>query len=450
MKRREFSREELFALVWERPTSEVAKELGISDVALAKLCRRLQVPKPPRGYWAKIQSGRGPRRPPLGAFREEIDRRRRETARIEAAGTLSSLQQQFYSAAVADLKAQGVDAEVTGNRLVKLDPNLAAQLLLLIQNRAHEWVKQGKIDARWSHSLQGSAASLVGKLLPFAQPQLLMFESEHRNRWSSGNGPAVLVRLTVPLQERIASLVRMVREHQLHYVVMPLTSADHSWSARYIHTPDSRMFLDSTLCISASEIWVQSTRRAWREEEPPECIGTARLALREIMPIDYMPTREVPLPPSITRATVAPYRDRLRALIDAEQVCEMLSGAARAMERNVPNDTLALADRIWFGADRPFRSARDAWSRIEEELEQWETELEVERSAVAKSILGIEIGDIVTGQVQGRSVRISVTSTAVYSSEKGIIFVVDGTRFRKDGTLGRQQDAIRLYFANDV
>ncbi|MER9845391.1 hypothetical protein NKJ59_30025 [Mesorhizobium australicum] len=69
---------------------------------------------------------------------------------------------------------------------------------------------------------------------------------------------------------------------------------------------------------------------------------------------------------------------------------------------------------------------------------------------MARSILGIDIGDIVTGQVQGRSVRIAVTSTAVYSSEKGIIFVVDGTRFRKDGTLGKQQDAIRLYFANDV
>lgn len=66
--RRELSREELFALVWERPTSEVAKELGVSDVALAKLCKRLQVPKPPRGYWAKVQSGRTPRRPPLAAF----------------------------------------------------------------------------------------------------------------------------------------------------------------------------------------------------------------------------------------------------------------------------------------------------------------------------------------------------------------------------------------------
>jgi len=57
MEGREISREELFAMVWERSTQEVARELGVSDVAVGKLCARLQVPKPPRGYWARVQSG---------------------------------------------------------------------------------------------------------------------------------------------------------------------------------------------------------------------------------------------------------------------------------------------------------------------------------------------------------------------------------------------------------
>jgi hypothetical protein len=43
MGKEELSREELFALVWEKPTVEVAKELGVSNVAVAKLCARLQV-----------------------------------------------------------------------------------------------------------------------------------------------------------------------------------------------------------------------------------------------------------------------------------------------------------------------------------------------------------------------------------------------------------------------
>ena len=54
---KELSREELFLLVWERPTQEIAQDMGISDVALAKHCKKLQVPKPPPGYWAKIRAG---------------------------------------------------------------------------------------------------------------------------------------------------------------------------------------------------------------------------------------------------------------------------------------------------------------------------------------------------------------------------------------------------------
>lgn len=59
--------------VWERPTSEIAVELGISNVAVGKLCQKLQVPKPPRGYWARVGAGQTPRRPPLKAFREELE-----------------------------------------------------------------------------------------------------------------------------------------------------------------------------------------------------------------------------------------------------------------------------------------------------------------------------------------------------------------------------------------
>lgn len=46
-------KKELRRLVWERPTEILAKEYGVSGVAIAKWCRLLGIPKPPRGYWAK-------------------------------------------------------------------------------------------------------------------------------------------------------------------------------------------------------------------------------------------------------------------------------------------------------------------------------------------------------------------------------------------------------------
>ena len=60
-----FDRSTLFELVWTRPVREVAKEFGMSDVGLAKGLRQLQIPTPPRGYWAKVRAGQKTRRPTL-------------------------------------------------------------------------------------------------------------------------------------------------------------------------------------------------------------------------------------------------------------------------------------------------------------------------------------------------------------------------------------------------
>jgi hypothetical protein len=54
----EVKRSQLYELVWSKPVKTVAMELGISDVGLAKACRRSDIPVPPRGYWAKVEAGR--------------------------------------------------------------------------------------------------------------------------------------------------------------------------------------------------------------------------------------------------------------------------------------------------------------------------------------------------------------------------------------------------------
>jgi hypothetical protein len=51
------AREELYELVWSKPLTSVASDFGVSSVAIKKVCRRQQVPTPPRGYWAKVDAG---------------------------------------------------------------------------------------------------------------------------------------------------------------------------------------------------------------------------------------------------------------------------------------------------------------------------------------------------------------------------------------------------------
>jgi hypothetical protein len=61
-----YDREELYKKVWAQPILELAKEYGVSDVALAKACKRRRIPLPGRGYWAKKAAGKPVlERPPL-------------------------------------------------------------------------------------------------------------------------------------------------------------------------------------------------------------------------------------------------------------------------------------------------------------------------------------------------------------------------------------------------
>ncbi len=51
------TRDQLFKQVWETPMIKLAEQYGISGNGLAKICRRLNIPYPPRRWWAKKTAG---------------------------------------------------------------------------------------------------------------------------------------------------------------------------------------------------------------------------------------------------------------------------------------------------------------------------------------------------------------------------------------------------------
>ncbi|MGE4274173.1 MAG: hypothetical protein AB7E31_15135 [Desulfitobacterium sp.] len=60
-----YNREKLYEEVWAKPVVQVAVQYGVSDVAIHKICKSLNVPVPPRGYWARIRAGEKIKKPPL-------------------------------------------------------------------------------------------------------------------------------------------------------------------------------------------------------------------------------------------------------------------------------------------------------------------------------------------------------------------------------------------------
>lgn len=51
----EFTRKELYDLVWENPLSKLAAKYNLSDNGLRKVCKKLDIPLPKNGHWQKIQ-----------------------------------------------------------------------------------------------------------------------------------------------------------------------------------------------------------------------------------------------------------------------------------------------------------------------------------------------------------------------------------------------------------
>lgn len=72
-------RDDLYQRVWSMPVTKLAKQFDISDVGLAKACRKAGIPLPPVGYWTKVAHGKKVTRPALPPSNQktvEIDAQR--------------------------------------------------------------------------------------------------------------------------------------------------------------------------------------------------------------------------------------------------------------------------------------------------------------------------------------------------------------------------------------
>lgn len=56
--RTSLTRQQLHALVWEKPISHLARTFGLPGHDLAKICDRLDIPRPAPGHWNKLAAGK--------------------------------------------------------------------------------------------------------------------------------------------------------------------------------------------------------------------------------------------------------------------------------------------------------------------------------------------------------------------------------------------------------
>lgn len=59
------TREALYALAWAEPMTRVAERYGVSSSFMARVCTAMNVPRPPMGYWTKLEFGKPVSQPSL-------------------------------------------------------------------------------------------------------------------------------------------------------------------------------------------------------------------------------------------------------------------------------------------------------------------------------------------------------------------------------------------------
>jgi hypothetical protein len=249
-----FTREQLYELVWQHPLLQLAQRYAMSDVGLAKLCARHDIPTPPRGYWAKIQAGTKPSRtrlPPSG-----------DTSLIHLTVLTpdeeAEREQQERANAVADEKK--VENRISvGDRLASPCALVQAARTALDSAKPSEFDMLDAPDKCLQISV--SRAQLARTL---RITDALLKACQARG-WETSvvNGKTLVQVDAVPIGLSVEELLETVE-------LPAKPSVETSYAFNYKRKPETTKKPSGRLLISLQEqqyLWRQSLRRNWRDSE---------------------------------------------------------------------------------------------------------------------------------------------------------------------------------------
>lgn len=253
------SRQELYARVWSTPMRKLAMEFGISDVGLAKLCRRHKVPVPGRGYWARLAADQKPKRIPLPTV---------EDPRLETIG-IHPREHLAFEGDEAGEKQPIPTIEVAEDR--PITHPLALKVEGSVLRSANE---KGLLLARKGSvvPVEASPATLPRAMRILDALLFALEEAGHKLAWPKPYNTSLKI---IVLEEALGFSISEVVSTKPH-TMLPQESA-HPWSApRWDHEPTGRL----KLSIDCSRY--RGIRHAWsdgKKQRIENCLGRFLVAL---------------------------------------------------------------------------------------------------------------------------------------------------------------------------
>jgi hypothetical protein len=252
------TRTELHESVWATPMRTLAKEFGMSDVGLAKICRKHNVPVPPVGYWRRKETGykvKCPPLPPAKDGREHLDIYIRERLRPE----------------FEDLARQTAPK-------IAIAPDVSHPFAL----RSEKLLRRGKLNQRGLVIAKNGALShiLVSReQLPRALKILnaLLLALEERNQpasWPKQENALLAVSID---DEAVRFSLSEITDSAPH--ILTPSEVNHPWSApKYDYKLTRRLQLQ----IANLPPFMGPIRRTWadgKQQRIEDCIGDFMVGL---------------------------------------------------------------------------------------------------------------------------------------------------------------------------
>lgn len=403
--RGDVTREELYALVWAEPMLKVAATFKVSSSYMARVCTIMNVPRPERGYWAKLAVGKASVKPDLPDIRPgdqavwnrggavhvfshplprppivRVKRKSAVAARIPQVHPLVHGAKEhfevgrtsYWSKYLRSAKRNLVDLVVSKNGL---DRALNFANTFFRELEAHE--------CRVMLAPSGERMRRTAIDEHEIRKQQLNNSYEHNRHWSPGRITVVYVG-SIPIG---LTIIEMSEEAEGRYMLGDYVRVDHlPVQKRGRYTDDWRIskhdFPCGRLCLQAyCPDWRATWTRQWRETKGHELTPKIPAIIREL--IDSTPHIAELIAEGARQAEIERIRwEEQTRKWEREQAEE----AARKARKESRDELLEII-RLWAHAKRIEEFFQDADSRLHA-LDQVSREHLLGRLARARRLVG--------------------------------------------------------------
>jgi hypothetical protein len=277
------SRERLYQEVWSEPMTSVAKKYGVSGSFLARVCTLLNVPRPPRGYWARLAAGytvhQRPslpnpkpggeiewarfgqaRRAPLKLETQTLKKKRRKRSELPAIHPLlegfqerlNEGRESYFSPFIRPIKRLLPDIIAT-KKVASRAIDVANELYLSLEAQGYQVMFSPRGQILWRHSVDEREKSR---------------RDHQRDLWSPSRPTVVLIG-AVAIGLTVYEMTEYVEVQNINgeYVrVTDLTPQQIKTAARSYSWTSTRDMQSGRLCIQAYSPYPGTQwRRQWQE-----------------------------------------------------------------------------------------------------------------------------------------------------------------------------------------